>query len=204
VSCEEVFAARLRLAAEHPRDDVNRLVAEAFGKPRPDIIEAGRRAFYERDVGPLTLDPEVAGLLTRLQARHRLFLVTVGGIATQQAKVQALGLEPWFESIHYLDHRGSRSKQDLFEELAREQRLEPSRCVVVGDRPDAEIRAGNRLGMWTVRLLVGEHRTSRPRERIERADFDIERLAGLEEAVSRIEASLRAGHGKGQERRRRD
>ena len=98
---EAALATRLRFANERPREDVNRLTAQWFGCEDPAVIEAGRRAFYHRDIGRLDLDPEIAALLTRLKRRYPLFLVTVGSPPTQQAKVRALGLEPRFSAIFY-------------------------------------------------------------------------------------------------------
>jgi len=55
----------------------------------------------------------------------------------------------------------------------------PRRVLVVGDRPDSEIRAARQLGMWTVRRLGGEFARYRPRHRLEKPHFSIRKLSSL-------------------------
>jgi len=188
-SLEQAYQARLSLAVLHPRVDVNRLTARHFHCELEPVIEAGRTAFYHRKIGPLRLEPSVAALLTFLRSRYRLFLVTVGSLETQSAKVRALGLEPWFEAIEYVDHQGEERKEDRFRALLDRYRLEAGRCMVIGDRPDAEIAAGNRLGMYTVRLLRGEHRHSWSEVTEEQANAELLQLELLIPLLERLEAS---------------
>jgi HAD superfamily hydrolase (TIGR01549 family) len=84
----------------------------------------------------------------------RLFLVTSGFRRLQESKIKALGLAPRFEAIYVdaIEEAGRKGKRGIFEEILDAYALDPSEVLVVGDNPDSEIEAGNRLGMRTVQI----------------------------------------------------
>jgi putative hydrolase of the HAD superfamily len=103
------------------------------------------------------------------------FLVTSGFRRLQESKVRALGFADWFAAIYIdaIDESDRRGKQGIFQDLLTTHRLRPNQVLVVGDNPDSEIAAGNRLGMKTVQVL----RPGVPRS--ERASHHIQGLTEL-------------------------
>jgi FMN phosphatase YigB (HAD superfamily) len=93
------------------------------------------------------------GALAELDAK--LFLVTSGFRRLQESKIRALGFGPRFEAVYVdaIDEAGRKGKQGIFEEILEAYALEPAEVLVVGDNPDSEIEAGNRLGMRTAQIL---------------------------------------------------
>lgn len=85
----------------------------------------------------------------------RRFLVTSGFRRLQESKVQALGIAGWFERvcIDAIDEPGRKGKEGLFELILRDHGLSREEVWVVGDNPEAELAAGNRLGIVTVQTL---------------------------------------------------
>lgn len=73
----------------------------------------------------------------------------------QESKVRALGFANWFAAIYIdaIDEPERKGKQGIFQELLATHRLSPDEVLVVGDNPDFEIEAGNRLGMKTIQIL---------------------------------------------------
>ena len=84
----------------------------------------------------------------------KLFLVTSGFRRLQESKVRALAVEPLFERVYIdaIDEPGRKGKEEIFAEILRAYALEPREVLVVGDDPDSEIAAGNRLGIPTVQI----------------------------------------------------
>lgn len=101
---------------------------------------------------PMRGDPDL-GALAELPAM--LFLVTSGFRRLQESKIRALRFEPLFERIHVdaIDEADRRGKEGLFREILKAHQLAPEEVLVVGDSPDSEIEAGNRLGLRTVQIL---------------------------------------------------
>jgi FMN phosphatase YigB (HAD superfamily) len=93
------------------------------------------------------------GALAELPVRR--FLVTTGFRRLQASKIRALGIASLFESVHIdaIDEADRKGKQGLFAELLAAHGFAPDEVLVIGDNPDSEIEAGNRLGMTTVQIL---------------------------------------------------
>lgn len=85
----------------------------------------------------------------------RKFLITSGFRRLQESKVRALGIGAWFERmiVDAVDEPPRVGKQVYFERILAETGLATSEVLVVGDNPDSEIEAGNRLGLTTVQTL---------------------------------------------------
>jgi putative hydrolase of the HAD superfamily len=84
----------------------------------------------------------------------RRFVVTSGFRRLQESKVEALGLNRLGTAyIDAIDDSTRTGKQQIFEEIIAGHRFEPQTVLVVGDNPESEIAAGNRLGMPTVQIL---------------------------------------------------
>jgi FMN phosphatase YigB (HAD superfamily) len=83
------------------------------------------------------------------------FLVTSGFRRLQESKIDALGIRGLFTAIHVdaIDEEPRHGKQALFARILADHRLAREQVLVVGDNPDSEIAAGNRLGLATVQTL---------------------------------------------------
>ena len=83
------------------------------------------------------------------------FLVTSGFRRLQESKIKALGFERLFTAIYVdaIDEAGRKGKQSIFAGILDAYRLKPEEVLVVGDNPDSEIEAGNRLGITTVQVV---------------------------------------------------
>ena len=152
---DEVLDARMSLGGvEHDLDDA---VAACFRAVNPArVAEAGRRAFYDRDPGPLVPFPFTAEVLRRVRATVRLVLLSMGHPATQEKKLMALGLEGAFDEVLLDDVFTRRGKEELLRAWLARSGFAANEVLVVGDRPDAEIAAALRLGMQTLRIRGGE------------------------------------------------
>ena len=77
--------------------------------------------------------------------------------------------------IDAIDEDDRKGKQGIFASILETGQLRPEEVIVVGDNPDSEIEAGNKLGIRTVQILrpgvpradsatyyVGRSRSSRP------------------------------------------
>lgn len=137
--------------------DVDRLVAEAF--PSTDIervVEAGRRAFFERDPGALTPHPFAREVLEAVGRRARAVLLTSGWPPTQRTKVLRLGLADLLDELIFVDPAGGEDKRTALAAWLGTAGLAPAEVLVVGDRPGQEIAAALSLGCPALRIRAGE------------------------------------------------
>lgn len=151
------------------------------GREAARLARLGRRAYFSYPVRRLRLFPETLPALRRLHRRGvRLFVLTAGLLRIQRAKVRALGLDrlSYIRGVFYTGLLRGRGKVRYLRRVLRAE-PNPRRVLVVGDRPDSEIRAARALGMWTARRQGGEFGGSGPRHRLERPHFTLRRLSGL-------------------------
>ena len=159
-SVEEILEARLALAGVAP--DLDGAVAAAFRSVNPlKVAEAGRRAFFDRDPGPIVPFPFTLDVVTRVRAVARTALLSTGHPPTQRRKLAALGLEASFDDVLLDDVFGRSAKEATLEAWAARCGIVPAAVLVVGDRPDNELAAAIRLGMQALRIRGGEF-ASRP------------------------------------------
>ena len=81
--------------------------------------------------------------------------MTSGLRRLQESKIKALGFERFFTAIYVdaIDEADRKGKQSVFKGILDDYRLRPEEVLVVGDDPDSENEAGNRLGITTVEVL---------------------------------------------------
>ena len=160
-SLDDVVSIRAQLFKDYPRQDVYALLVDQLGcRDGVDtraVRDAGHNAYFHRDVEDhIVLDGDVVAMLVQLAERYTLHLVTSGHPETQARKVELLKLAPYFDGVHYVYRDVGQSKFDTFRHLIAGSDHGPEEMLVIGDRPDREIRAGNALGMATVRIRHGE------------------------------------------------
>jgi len=184
-TAEEAAAGLERAARESPGGNPFEALAAARGVDPVRVGFAGWAAFFRREVpSSLPLMDGVEEGLRALRARGaRLFLVTFGEVATQEAKVRATGVAALVDRVVYEPLAPVVDKGRAFRAICEEEGLDPRDCAAIGDRPDAEIAAAKRLGMRTVRVRRGEHRSMEPRGPEEAADATVDSFA---EAVAAI------------------
>jgi len=142
-----------------------------------EVIEKAYRAYNSDAVGDIELFPDVVPTLEFLRAHGVLcFLLTSGIHKRQSAKIRKLGLEQAFDETAIIDvDRGGLMSESL-RYLLDKHRLRPDEALVVGDRPQEEIRVGNDLGATTAQVLHGRFSAFEPRDNRERAEY---RIAGV-------------------------
>ena len=161
---EPMFAAVRRanggrlpdVALERALEDCWRLPLDAVAKAHgfsDDMLAAGWAAARDIVVRKPMRGYGDLGELAALAVK--LFVVTSGFRRLQDSKIEALGLKSNFEGLYVdaIDEPDRRGKEGLFRGILERYRFEPASVLVVGDNPESEIEAGNRLGMPTVQIL---------------------------------------------------
>ncbi|MEX2576697.1 MAG: HAD family hydrolase, partial [Halofilum sp. (in: g-proteobacteria)] len=117
------------------------------------MVAAAMRAFQSLEVGGPMRGYGDLDALAALPLQR--FLVTSGFRRLQQSKLRALGIDAWFTEIviDEVDGPPPRGKEPIFRDILAGWRLPPEEVLVVGDNPESELAAGNRLGMTTVQTL---------------------------------------------------
>ena len=181
---DAAYRARMKAFREDPMlRHIDAVVTARYGGGDPAVIsEAARNAYFNCPVGKLTLFSGTMPLLRFLHALDiRCFVVSFGEPEIQKAKVHSLGLDrtPAIDRIFYADRQNLLTKEAAFRQVKQEFGFKPAEILIVGDRAMSEIRAGNELGMHTVRLRRGEFASQEPHGRIEQADYTVKNISDV-------------------------
>jgi FMN phosphatase YigB (HAD superfamily) len=179
---EAAYRARMKAFNDDPMlRHIDAVVTERFGGGDPETIsEAARNAYFNCPVGKLTLFPGTMPLLRFLHDRGiKCYVVSFGEPKIQKAKVRSLGLDrtPAIDHIFYADRQNVLTKEGAFRQIQKRLGLKPSEILVVGDRAMSEIRAGNELGMHTVRIRRGEFARQDSKGKIEQPDYTVKSIS---------------------------
>jgi FMN phosphatase YigB (HAD superfamily) len=137
------------------------------------VLAVRNRLLTSVPLDHLVLSPEVAQLLSRLRGQFDLYLLTSGAPKFQNQKIDRLEIRSHFSEIVVVTESSRRSKATAIQNLAQKLRLRPENVLVVGNRLDIEIAAGNALGMPTVWIQHGEGSEQRPSKDNGQPDFTL-------------------------------
>lgn len=130
-------------------------------------------------LGHLVLAPEVRNLLWQLRDRFELYLLTSGASAFQQNKIAQLELDDHFSEIFVVNDSSSMGKIKELEKLIDKRRFNKESVLIVGNRLDNEIAAGNALGLPTVWVKQGEGCELKPGTNTGQPDFMVRSVLEL-------------------------
>jgi putative hydrolase of the HAD superfamily len=104
----------------------------------------------------------VISSLDDLSHRTKVSCLTDGNPDLQRAKMNALGIARYFDSVVITDELGGRPCRKPnpvgLEAVARTLGLEMGELVVIGDRVDKDVALAHRVGVPVVRVRQGEYR----------------------------------------------
>jgi len=177
LSEDEAFALQNQLARERgPRFLVFDEIVKRYGLPH-EAVDAAYHAYNSEEVEDIRAFSDVIPTLRFLKRQGFLcFLLTTGLHRRQAAKIKKLALEPEFDEILINDQERGVLPGECMRYLLERYGLRPDEVLVVGDRLQAEIRAGKELGTATAQVLHGKFSTVPPRDRFETPDYRINRI----------------------------
>lgn len=163
--------------ADHPRDCFDELI-KIYQLP----IEVKELVRLFREHSPdIQTYPGVMEVLEKLKGKYQLGILTDYYHATQQHKIQALGIEHYFSHIIYTDRMGT-SKPDTapFEEMKRRMHCGPREIMYVGDNEQKDFIGARHAGYYTVKYEAhGVYKDQHVDDPMYRAEFEIQNHSEL-------------------------
>ncbi|MEM1689369.1 MAG: HAD-IA family hydrolase [Candidatus Hadarchaeales archaeon] len=166
------------------------LLLRQIGLPEEEkLIKRIIESFYSYMPDRLTPYPAMYEVLKTLkQMGKKLGIVSDGRRDVQLQKLKALGLEGFFDVVVISDEYGrEKRKPNTFPyELALKKLGVEAKCAVyVGDNPNKDFIGAKKLGMRTIRLLMGEYANVRTSIELE-ADFSVRNPIEILSVLDRI------------------
>ncbi|GLD99335.1 hypothetical protein PINS_up008054 [Pythium insidiosum] len=160
-----------------------------------DAAQRVIQAYYESQIAEARtirpFDLARATLTTLREAGYRLGLVCVGKADVQLERLRTLGLEEFFPSIvHVASNPTVAQLAHAMRCISRELMLQPSSILFVGRKVFYEIKAANKVGLVTVRMLRGTYGSIMPIEQLEQPDYQIGSIEQLVAIVQLADQQL--------------
>jgi FMN phosphatase YigB (HAD superfamily) len=143
------------------------------------------RIFADFSVDALTIGHEALEVLQTLARDFALVLVTEGRRHIQERKIRHLGIGKLFAELLIVSGNDE-TKETAIGEYLRRKDIAAEAALVIGNRLDRDIIAGNHLAIPTIWLRSGEGSEMQPGGLAATPDAVIDRLAELPAAVSEI------------------
>jgi len=177
MSADEACALQKQLTDERgPHFLVLDEIARRYGLG-DEVAGAAYHAYNSEEVEDIYPFSDVVPTLRLLRRQGILCFLLAAGVYRRQAiKIEKLALEGEFDEVLINDLERGVLLGECMRYLLEKYGLRPHEALVVGDRPQAEIRAGRELGMGTAQMVHGRFSTTAPRDRFETADYRIRRI----------------------------
>jgi len=177
MGAEEALSLQRELARRHgPHFLVFDEIARLYELDQ-EAVDRAYHAYNRDEVGDIWAFPDVLPTLNLLRGQGiQCFLLSSGLHRRQVAKVDRLGLDDAFDDIVINDIERGAMLSECLRYLLDKHGLRPAEALVVGDRPQEEIRVGNDLGATTAQMLHGRFSTFEPRDAGETPDYRITRI----------------------------
>ncbi len=135
----------------------------------------------------LRLPAASADVLKALRPEWRIAVLTNGLPSVQARKVRALGLAPLVDHVVFAGEHSPQGKPDraVFMEVLYRLGTDERQTVMVGDDPWCDIAGARRVGLHTIRIRRGLHRSA-PVAPASEADVVVPSLADVPVAARRL------------------
>jgi putative hydrolase of the HAD superfamily len=145
---------------------------------------------YRNHIPKITLPQESRDVLCRLSDKYTLALLTDGFLPAQQLKVQALGIEKYFECLIYTEELGREYWKPSpvgFEKLMATLDVKPQDAVYVADNEKKDFIAPNKLGFLTIQVIRSARiHTESSQESGAAARYVIRKISQLPELLEKL------------------
>jgi len=160
LSVERIFTAFWQQFTAGNRTKTFNTALDELGVGYDDMLIQQLVQVYRNHDPQITLPQDSQDVLSQLQKKYTLALLTDGFLPAQQLKVRALGIEKYFKSMVYTEELGRQFWKPSpvgFEQLLAQLDARPKTSAYIADNAEKDFIAPNKLGLVTVQVTRPAH-----------------------------------------------
>lgn len=153
------------------------------GVTEPARYVAAAIGAYHDEKSSIQPYPEVPRVLLRLRdSGYKLYIATNGSAVKQWDKLIILGVHVFFDDVFISETMGTEKEEAFFRKALKKIGAKPHECAMVGDKPSIDIIPPRKLGMRTVRAMLGGRHLGKPGK----ADFQMRNFLELPSILEKM------------------
>jgi len=158
-------------------------------KWNPRVIASGVLAYRETSAAYLKPYPDTVPTLLKLRdQKYKLGVVSEGRAVKQWQKLVQLGVQHIFHFVMISEELGLKTlDSEMFKAALNKLGTKPEETIFVGSRLEPDIACANELGIISVRIRRGEHRTETPERAEATPKYEINSLSEIFNVIKKIE-----------------
>ncbi len=156
ISPERIFSTLWNQFADGNRSRTFNAALDEVGASYDDKFIGELINVYRKHVPKIELPEESRDVLCKLHGKYSLGLLTDGFLPAQRLKVQALGIERYFECIVYTEELGREFWKPSvagFEKLMETLNVSPEAVAYVADNAKKDFISPNKFGILSIQLI---------------------------------------------------
>ncbi len=133
--------------------------------------------------------PGAKEVLIELKKEYRIGVMTDsdGDMLPKKQRIDQSGLRPYIDTIVVSDEVGiNKPNRRFYDIILKKLDVKPEECVMVGDKPQADLVLAKELGMKTVWFRYGPWAESQGKREFDYVDYTIEDMKRLPEILQEI------------------
>ncbi|MFA5050102.1 MAG: TIGR02253 family HAD-type hydrolase [Candidatus Micrarchaeia archaeon] len=130
--------------------------------------------------------PAVPRTLLKIRDRYRIYIASEGSGVKQWDKLIRLKIALFFDDVFISEDLKIKKSRKFYQMIIKLIKANPEECLMIGDKPDTDIKYAKQAGMKTIRLLTGKYSNEKSE-----ADIEIKNFYNLLKAIRKLNSTLK-------------
>ncbi len=146
-------------------------------------IKELERLYWKTVFAKIKTFPDTKDVLRKLEAYKRIMVTDSDGCLNnyiKNNKIRILGLRKYFDLIVTSNDTGkNKPDKSLWRKGLKKFNLKPSECIMIGDKPEMDLKPTKEMGMKTVWMKKGRWASTRKGKKFNYVDYEVTNLSKL-------------------------
>ncbi len=146
-------------------------------------IKELERFYWREALSKVKAFPDTVSVLKRLDDYMKIIITDSDGCLNnyiKNRKIAALGIRHYFDLIITSnDTRKNKPHNSMWKLALKKMKLNPKECIMIGDKPELDLKPAKELGMTTVWIKQGDWPAVAKGKKFKYVDHEISRLSEL-------------------------
>jgi len=141
------------------------------------------RLYWKTAFSAIKVYPDTIPMLKKLEKYGKIIVTDSDGDpdnSIKNKKIRILGIKKYFDLIITSNETGkNKPDKKLWKVALKKFKLSPKECIMVGDKPEMDLKPAKEMGMATVWMKRGHWASLRKGKKFKYVDYEINKISQL-------------------------